>query len=187
MRDCENCYHRESGGCTKWECEFEPRDMTLELAVKIVSDYETFETKGERFDEALEKVRESAEVLQRLGGFDYESHVKVMMQNEFIKGFSEGQVNTERLMFKGEYLKLIDKDIDPEKCSEITFEGYGKEPITFEPIRKAYWMPCEPDYDREGTKILRRGANCSECEAFALYPGRYCGHCGAWMVKGDDD
>jgi len=188
MRDCENCTHRESGGCTKWECEFEPVNMTLEFALQIVSDFETFETKHDRLDEALEKVREAAEVLQRLGGFDYQNHVKAMVQNEFIRGFSDGQVNVERLMFKSYYLKLIDKGIDPENCPEITFEGYGKEPITFEPVRKGYWMPCEPDYDREGNQILKRGANCSECERFESHPERYkfCGHCGAWMVKGDE-
>lgn len=187
MRDCDKCIHKTSGGCESWECEFEPRDMTLEFAISIVSTFETFGEKHERFDEALEKVREAAEVLQRLGGFDYQNQVKKMTQNEFIKGFGEGQLNVERLMFKDEYLELKDKDIDPESCHEITFEGYGKDPVTFEPVRHGYWQPCEPDYDREGNKILRRGANCSECEAFALYPGRYCGHCGCYMVREDGD
>lgn len=187
MRDCENCTHRESGGCTKWECEFEPKDMTLEFALQIVSDFETFETKHNRLDEALEKVREAAEVLQRLGGFSYENHTKAMMQNEFIKGFGEGQLNMERVMFKDWYCQLKDKDIDPSKCSEITFEGHG-EVITFEPVRKGYWMPCEPDYDREGNRIPSRVTLCSECGKPSKLPRtKFCCNCGAWMVKGDDE
>lgn len=25
-RDCQNCKHRSEGGCSQWECNFEPKE-----------------------------------------------------------------------------------------------------------------------------------------------------------------
>ena len=50
---------------------------------------------------------------------------------------------------------------------------------------EGYWEACEPDYDREGNRILKRGAHCSECQTYNPYADRYCTHCGSYNKRDD--
>ena len=139
-------------------------EMNLKKASSIVSTFIVWGEKEEGFDEALEMVNEVAD--------NYDAIIK--------DAFKKGQMSVEYQLVRGEYYELTDKVLRLTNCHEITLKEYGGDEVTYEPVTKGHWEPCEPDYDREGTKILRRGANCSECLGFTPYPDRYCPHCGSW-------
>lgn len=99
------------------------------------------------------------------------------VSKDYQNGFEDGRRYAEINMFKANTYKLISKDINPEQCSEIEFEGYGTDPIIFEPVRKGYWEP--PDND--GSPIIV--AICSECQKPTKLPApRYCPNCGSWNI-----
>lgn len=138
--------------------------MDLKKASSIVSTFIVWGEKSEGFDEAIEKVNEVAD--------NYDAIIK--------DAFKKGQMSVEYQLARGEYYELTDKALRLTDCHEITLKEYGGDEVTYEPVTKGYWIPCEPDYDREGNRILKRGANCSECEGFTPYPDRFCPHCGSW-------
>ena len=100
------------------------------------------------------------------------------VSEDYSNGFHDGQVYAEIQMFKCEEYKLIDKDIDPERCSEIWFTGYGRDTVIFTRLKKGYWEAPEND----GTPI--QVCICSECQKPARLPRpRYCPNCGSLNIN----
>lgn len=140
-------------------------------------------------DDAIDEVTYAANCWERLTNgmkyVDYMTKLGVEKTTERIKGRVEKEDEIKKAIFEDNFLLLDDKTLNFDRLDELTIQGYTEcDMVTLSKVVKGYWMPCEPDYDREGNKILRRGANCSECEGFESHPDRYCRHCGAWMVKG---
>ena len=48
-----------------------------------------------------------------------------------------------------------------------------------------YWEAVEPDYDREGNTILKRGKICSECQRYSPFAVKYCTYCGSDNKRDD--
>ena len=41
-RDCANCKHHTSDGCSSWDCEYEPKDLISRAdAIEMAVDVET--------------------------------------------------------------------------------------------------------------------------------------------------
>lgn len=54
--------------------------------------------------------------------------------------------------------------------------------------RTGHWETPEPDYDKDGTRLLSRVAICSECQKPNKLPvGRYCSNCGSYNAGGGTD
>ena len=167
-------------------------DLTLQESISIVDTFAVWDKKDENFDRALEKVLEAAETLNNVFGDLNAKGVKIKVEagkaNAFAEGFDKGVRDTEEKMFGDWFLKLRSEGIDPSKCSEITFEDcHGRDAVQFEPVREGHWEPCEPDYDREGNRILSHVVICSECQKPAKLPRtRYCPNCGSWNEERSD-
>lgn len=39
-RDCKVCVHNKAGGCTKWDCEYEPRESDLLSRSRLIDNIE---------------------------------------------------------------------------------------------------------------------------------------------------
>ena len=39
-RDCDKCVHNKAGGCTKWDCEYEPRESDLLSRSRLINAIE---------------------------------------------------------------------------------------------------------------------------------------------------
>ena len=185
-RYTERCDGRPCcGDCDN--CDFDPTEPTLNEAVSIVQAFITWGEKREGFDEALEKVTEFADNMSTLTGDSsvsaFRAKIELWKKAEFAKGVEKGHIETEQAMFNDMTYKLHDKEINVSRCIEIDFDGYGQDTIRFVPETVGSWE-YEPDYDREGNRVLRRVWNCSECQKPIFgKKTRFCPNCGSWNLR----
>ena len=168
-----------------WDEDNAPEEeMTLNEALSIVDSYITFGDEKDNFREALEKVYSAAEDYNYFSNGEsrqaYRASLTAKESRARQEGRKENRNYIEKAICKDNELTIYG-DYKPSEVNELNLIFKNGDELHLEPITYGYWETPEPDYDREGNKLLSRVAICSNCQKPNRLPtGRYCSECGSW-------